>query len=220
VSFASARTWIRIVAGLGGNAALLLVPSWLLGAPPLPADPSRATFLLGASLLCLGDLTAPDLVEVLPPDEERGAAVYAFTLLLVHWTALASAAIGPPLTADGLRLAGGFFLMLLGSALRGAAVQSLGDGFRTAVGVPDGQLLVRGSVHRWMRHPAEAGLLLASLGGCVILRSGFALALWALALVPAVMSRIRAEEAALAAALGATHAAYVREVGMFGPRFF
>lgn len=217
MSWRSPRAWGRAGAVVGGNAVLLQLPAWFLGAPPLAEDPSRGVFLLGASLLCLGDLAAPERAEVLSPTEERSARAYGSTLLAVGWTGLASSTVlGAPV--DPLRLTIGLGLMLLGSGLRHAAVRSLGAGFRTGFGVPENSVLVRKSVHRFMRHPAEAGILLASLGGCIVLASGLAVALWAVALLPVVVARSRQEDAALAAVFGRDHAAYTQSTGMFAPR--
>jgi protein-S-isoprenylcysteine O-methyltransferase Ste14 len=100
-------------------------------------------------------------------------------------------------------------LLGLGIALRGWAIAALGAGFATAL---DGARLVTSGPYHWMRHPSEAGLLMAMLGGGVLLASRLAL-LATLAAVPLAVVRCRREDAALARRHRTAHAAWARRVG-------
>jgi protein-S-isoprenylcysteine O-methyltransferase Ste14 len=78
--------------------------------------------------------------------------------------------------------------------------------------------LVTGGVYRRIRHPSEAGLLVAALSAGVLLRSAAALALWALVVLPLAVLRARREDRLLAGVHGEAHAAWRRRAGMLGPR--
>jgi protein-S-isoprenylcysteine O-methyltransferase Ste14 len=99
--------------------------------------------------------------------------------------------------------------MLLGIALRAAAMRALADGFVSDPG-PRGELVVRG-VYRWLRHPSEAGLLTFALGAAVASGSHLALALSAMLLLT-VLARLDREERALYHDFGARYADYARAV--------
>lgn len=202
--------------GAALNAALLLLPALLSGrAGAWLADPAVRLFLVGASLLCLGDLLHAPSASLADAGSDaptaRRAWATALALLLTFWTALATRAGGPAAAAAG------FVAMAGGVALRVAAIRRLGAFFVTAVRVVPGQPLERRGVYARMRHPSEAGLLLAALGGCVLLGSAPAAAVWLLALLPLVRDRVRREDAVLARVFGDVHRDYARSVGALLP---
>jgi protein-S-isoprenylcysteine O-methyltransferase len=96
-----------------------------------------------------------------------------------------------------------------GIGLRLWSIATLGSGFATAL---DAARLVTSGPYRWMRHPSEAGLVAALLGGGVVLGSRLAL-LASLAVVPLAVVRCRREDAALAGRHRVAHAAWVTRVG-------
>ena len=79
-----------------------------------------------------------------------------------------------------------------------------------AVTVPSDQHVVDRGPYRWVRHPSYSGLLLTLVGLGAAL--GNWLSLIALAVLPTagLVVRIRVEEAALLAALGAPYREYAR----------
>ena len=106
-----------------------------------------------------------------------------------------------------------------GVALRLAAVRALGRWFVSEPRVVPGQPLVRRGAFARLRHPSESGLLLLSLGACVLLGSVAGLAIWALAIVPLSLKRVAAEEAVLARAFGAAWRKYADETDRLAPGF-
>jgi protein-S-isoprenylcysteine O-methyltransferase Ste14 len=103
----------------------------------------------------------------------------------------------------------GLILMLAGIALRWYAVWVLGASFTVDVATRPGQPVVESGPYRWIRHPSYTGGLLTLLGVLVCCCNLVSL----LALVFALGGyayRIRIEEQALAADLGAPYRDYMR----------
>jgi protein-S-isoprenylcysteine O-methyltransferase Ste14 len=205
--------WPLALLGLGLNTLLLRLPALLGGRSGAGlGDPAVRLFLVGAGLLCLGDLLlSPPASADAAPDAPTTRLAWAngLALLLTFWTALATC--GPGTAAFG------FAAMLAGVLLRAAAIRQLGGSFVTAVRVTPGQELLRRGVYAHLRHPSETGVLLAALGGCLLLGSGAGLAVGAALLVPLACLRVRREDAVLARAFGPAHADYVRRVGALLP---
>jgi protein-S-isoprenylcysteine O-methyltransferase Ste14 len=107
-----------------------------------------------------------------------------------------------------------------GAALRLAALRRLGPGFVTGTVAGPDRPLVTDGVYRRLRHPSEAGLVLAALAGALLLRSPAALALSAAVVLPTAVLRAHREDQALAAAHQEAHAAWRRRAGMLWPRGF
>jgi protein-S-isoprenylcysteine O-methyltransferase Ste14 len=142
---------------------------------------------------------------------DRGSIVavlmgIATGLLVAAWCATSVPAAGIP-WGWGSFIAG-LALMWAGIGLRVWAVLSLGRLFTVVVRVADEHVVVDHGPYRYVRHPAYTGLLL-TLGGL-----GVALGSWlsvaALVIFPTagLVVRIRVEEAALVAALGAPYREY------------
>jgi protein-S-isoprenylcysteine O-methyltransferase Ste14 len=105
--------------------------------------------------------------------------------------------------------AAGLVLMLAGMALRWYAVRVLGVFFTVDVATRPGQTVVESGPYRWIRHPSYTGGLLTLLGVLVCCCNPVSL----VALVFALAGygyRIRIEEEALAADLGAPYRDYMR----------
>lgn len=105
----------------------------------------------------------------------------------------------------------------LGLLLRLWAVVTLRERYTRTLLTHQGHTVERRGPYGWVRHPGYLGSLLCLNG--LALASGNALALAAslLATVAAYLHRIRAEDAMLVAAFGATYEAYRREVGALIP---
>ena len=102
----------------------------------------------------------------------------------------------------------GTALLLAGTALRAWAVVELGRFFTVTVTIQPGHRVVDSGPYRRLRHPSYTGLLTSMLGLGIAL--GNWLSVLALVVLPlaGVLVRIRAEEAALTAALGDSYRAY------------
>ncbi len=101
-------------------------------------------------------------------------------------------------------------LTILGAALFVWARRTLGEAYSGHVSVAEGQRLVQDGPYRFFRHPAYAGYLWISLGLAVGYSSLAGLAALLLALLPAVIYRIRVEDKMLAEHFGAQFADYAR----------
>jgi len=210
--------WAAI--GLAANLGLLLLPLMLTGKLVSGlADPSILVLLLGASIFCACDLSAACYSHARHPRPSTRhdgqarilAAATGVTVLLVFWTALVVCAtlrgpVGP------LGLLGGGLLLVGGSALRLAAIHTLGPSFATEVTVRPDQSLVLKGVYRFVRHPSETGLLLVALGAGVLAGSVAVLVVWCGLLVPLVLMRIHIEERCLHAAFGRRYDRYAHRV--------
>lgn len=112
------------------------------------------------------------------------------------------------LTLDGeaTRWAG-VVLFTLGGTLRLIPVFVLGERFSGLVAIQPGHTLVTTGVYGIIRHPSYAGLLINVLGWGLAFRSLVGVLL-ALAFVPPLLARIKAEEALLLSQFGAEYEAY------------
>ncbi|QNE21478.1 isoprenylcysteine carboxylmethyltransferase family protein [Kribbella qitaiheensis] len=99
-------------------------------------------------------------------------------------------------------------MILVGAALRLWAIVTLGRWFTYDVRVTAGQPVVQSGPYRWIRHPSYTGIVLLLLG--VGLTLGNWLSLLLIASLPTIglVVRIRVEEAALLARLGAPYERY------------
>jgi protein-S-isoprenylcysteine O-methyltransferase Ste14 len=127
-------------------------------------------------------------------------------------TAIALAAVTAA-RATGLRIAGpyrvaGLIVMWLGLAIRFWAIAALGRAFRTTVEVDPGQAVVSTGPYRWVRHPSYGGLLLIVAGFGLATGNWLALVICIVLPLPALLRRIRVEEAELTGVLGDRYRAY------------
>jgi protein-S-isoprenylcysteine O-methyltransferase Ste14 len=97
----------------------------------------------------------------------------------------------------------GIVIVSAGILLRWWSVRTLGTYFSPVVTVADDQPLITAGPYRTLRHPAYTGLLLTFAGFGVALGDLAALSVMVGGLAAALTYRIRVEERALAAALGA-----------------
>jgi protein-S-isoprenylcysteine O-methyltransferase Ste14 len=118
-------------------------------------------------------------------------------------------ALGAPLTAPDLTLPGppwpllaaGLGLYVLGQALRGWAMTTLGDWFQGALVVRSGQRVVDAGPYRLIRHPAYAGGILRTVALGFVLDNWLSLLLLVVGKLAFVGLRIRREEKVLRSGL-------------------
>jgi protein-S-isoprenylcysteine O-methyltransferase len=142
--------------------------------------------------------------------DEGSTGVLWLVILACVAVAIASQRI-PGLHLPGPRwLLGGLALVFLcsGLALRWVAIVSLGRFFTVDLAIHDGHVLVDRGVYRHLRHPSYTGLLVAFAGLGIFFGNWISLGALTLPIGVAVVARIRREEAALLAGLGAPYAAY------------
>lgn len=141
------------------------------------------------------------------------AVVFAFVDATVyHWST-----VGPAL-APG-RWAG-VPLVLTGLAIRGASRLALGKQFSGHVQTTHGHRLIATGIYRFIRHPAYLAFLCLLLGFPLCFGSVAGLA-WAIGSgVPALVYRIRIEEAALEAWFPDEYPQYQRTTPRFIPRLW
>jgi protein-S-isoprenylcysteine O-methyltransferase Ste14 len=102
----------------------------------------------------------------------------------------------------------GLALLLLGIAIRWAAIRTLGELFTGVVTIQRDHELVRHGLYRHVRHPSYAGAIAAHLGLGLAFVSWVSLALSTLPIFVAAAYRIRVEEQALREAFGDEYVTY------------
>ncbi len=112
------------------------------------------------------------------------------------------------LRIPGPHRAAGLIVMWLGLGIRVWAVAALGRAFRTTVEVDPGQRIVSSGPYRRVRHPSYTGLLLILAGLGLAVGNWLALAACVALPLPAVLRRIRVEEAELTRVLGQPYRDY------------
>jgi protein-S-isoprenylcysteine O-methyltransferase Ste14 len=113
-----------------------------------------------------------------------------------------------------------FAILLLGLAVRAAAVFNLGSAFSANVAVRAGQQLQQSGLYSLVRHPSYLGLELILLALALHSRTW---ACFAVAFVPptlALLYRIHVEEAALRQAFGAQYEEYRRHTKRLIPGIY
>jgi protein-S-isoprenylcysteine O-methyltransferase Ste14 len=215
-----------VLAGSVLHGALLLAPTIVVGLTRRAlGDPAVLLFLVMATGFYLADLptlahacastSRPESADDVHARREGFAA--GLLLLATFWTALLtrSTQSGP---APAWSFAIGGPLLLVGVAVRGAAVWTLGQAFTTEVsidagaGAGEGRRLVEHGVYRWVRHPSETGNLAFALGASLELNSPAALLVVVAGVLPLTLWRLRREERCLAVAHGPRFQSYARRV--------
>lgn len=108
-------------------------------------------------------------------------------------------------------LLAGAILVVLGSIIRVIAIRALGRFFTTRVRLHEGQTLIQEGFYKYVRHPAYTGVLLAVLGCITLFASLLGFGAFVLLMLPAMLYRIRVEEAALTAQFGDEYTEYCRK---------
>ncbi len=149
-------------------------------------------------------------------DRDRATRVW---IAIGLGAAIAAALVLRPVlqTPEPLRVAG-VAVMWLGLVLRGWAIVALGASFRTTVEVDPGQAVVARGPYRWIRHPSYTGLLAILAGLGLAAGSWLSLAVCVVLPLPAIVWRIRVEEAELERVLGDAYRGYAATRARLIPR--
>lgn len=147
------------------------------------------------------------------PSRDRGSLYVLWLLIGLGYAAafyLWRQRGGPP----GPRLGNGalwvgFAVLLAGMALRLWAVRTLGPWFTFVVKVSDDQPVVESGPYRLLRHPSYTGAILGGVGLGLSLRYALAPLIVAVPMTAGMLIRIRVEEQALLAGIGAPYRAYM-----------
>ena len=151
--------------------------------------------------------------------DRRHLGRYTRGLAAVHLLALGAPLVAPGLTLPGPPwplLAAGLALYVVGQALRGWAIATLGDWFQGALVVQAGQRVVQSGPYRLVRHPAYAGGILRAAGTGLVLDNWLSLALLIVGMTAFVAVRIRREESVLVNGLE-PYSAYRRKTARLLP---
>jgi protein-S-isoprenylcysteine O-methyltransferase Ste14 len=114
----------------------------------------------------------------------------------------------------------GIVLLLLGTALRWAAIFTLKRYFTVNVTILENHQIVKKGLYKHLRHPSYSGLLLRYLGLGLSYANWLSLALVFLPLLLSVLYRIRVEESALVQTFGDEYEEYSKETKRLIPRIY
>ncbi|MDX6478334.1 MAG: hypothetical protein QOG29_921 [Gaiellaceae bacterium] len=154
--------------------------------------------------------------------DRRHLARYTRGLGAVHVLAFGAPLVAPALTLPGppwVLLGGGLALYVLGQALRGWAISTLGDWFQGALVVQEGQHVVESGPYRLIRHPAYAGGILRTAALGLVLDNWLSLGLLVVGIVAFVTARIQREERILRSGLE-PYGAYESRTARLVPRIW
>jgi protein-S-isoprenylcysteine O-methyltransferase Ste14 len=130
-----------------------------------------------------------------------GLGVASAVFIASHWS-------GGTLPLPWAWFIAGLLVTVAGIALRIWAVLTLGAFFTTEVRISPGQSVVSSGPYRWVRHPSYTALLLV-VAGLGLAQTDWLSVLCAVVLpLPGLVWRIRIEERALRAGLGAAYDEY------------
>ena len=113
----------------------------------------------------------------------------------------------------------GVFLYVAGGALRIWPIFILGRRFSGLVAIQPGHELVTDGIYGVIRHPSYLGAIVLMFGWALAFRSGPGLILAAL-IIPALLARIRSEEALLRTQFGDQYDAYCRRTSRLIPGLY
>jgi protein-S-isoprenylcysteine O-methyltransferase Ste14 len=146
--------------------------------------------------------------------EDRGSLLVLWIVIVSSVTAcevLRRTAIGALAGGSQLLATLGWVVLLLGLAIRWAAIFSLGKSFSANVAIQPTQTVYRGGLYSRIRHPSYLGLLLIFEGIGLHACNWIALLVAFIPPTAAVLYRIHVEEAALEKAFGEEYLAYERD---------
>ena len=114
----------------------------------------------------------------------------------------------------------GIVLLLLGTALRWAAIFTLKRYFTVNVVILENHQIVKNGLYKHLRHPSYTGLLLRYLGLGLAYANWLSLALIFPPLLFSVLYRMRVEESALLQAFGKEYEEYSKGAKRLIPRVY
>lgn len=114
----------------------------------------------------------------------------------------------------------GLLILVLGLAIRWAAILNLGNAFSANVAIRDTQRVRTTGLYRYVRHPSYLGLVLIFLAVGVYSRNWISLAIVVVLPTLALLYRIYVEETALREAFGEEYVAYSRNTRRLVPGVF
>ena len=148
------------------------------------------------------------------------SVAFAVTLLIVvAATVLTLAGIGR-VPDEWLVAVIGLALMVVGIAIRYAAVRTLGAFYTRTLRVSAGHQVVDTGPYRFIRHPGYLGTILLLGGAAVATANWFAVAVGPVVVVAMYLYRIRAEEAMLHRSLGEAYGTYAARTSRLIPFVF
>ena len=170
--------------------AVLLLPAFAFS--PARESVHGWSFFALVSLFAWLEAASAGALDVSTGRASRGPAATGLALLVVFATALVAA------SADGgwWTLGLGAIAMLLGIALRRAAMVALGPAFVSELRPLTRNDRVVTGPYAWLEHPSEIGLLLLASGAVLVLESTPAAIVGAVTLLPIVLARMRHESRA------------------------
>ncbi|HZE72212.1 MAG TPA: isoprenylcysteine carboxylmethyltransferase family protein [Pyrinomonadaceae bacterium] len=123
-------------------------------------------------------------------------------------------------TASALISLIGIVMMLLGTALRWAAILTLRNYFTVNVTILENHQIVRRGLYRYLRHPSYAGLLLRYFGFGLGLGNWLSVIFISVPLLGAVVYRIHIEEKALRQSFGQQYEKYAQDTWRLVPKIY
>jgi len=114
----------------------------------------------------------------------------------------------------------GIVLLLLGTALRWAAIFTLKRYFTVNVAILENHQIVKKGLYKHLRHPSYTGLLLRYLGLGLVYANWLSLALIFPPLLFSVLYRMRVEESALLQTFGKDYEEYSKGAKRLIPRVY
>jgi len=149
-----------------------------------------------------------------PKSENRdrlSLLIIALASPLVWWVAVASAfggfGLGGAIDSLAVQIAG-LSIMMVGILVRSVAIRKLGRLHTPNVALRKDHELKDDGIYRYVRHPSYLGALIALIGFSLALGNWWSVAAIAAASPCIYLFRIREEEAALSAGLGAAYRDY------------
>jgi protein-S-isoprenylcysteine O-methyltransferase Ste14 len=189
--------------------------------PRAPVSPLADLTLAAWALLEVGIRVREVVRRKGRRDRDRATRVLiAVTLGAAIAAALLARSTAPSLRTPAALRSAGVLVMWLGLALRVSAIAALGGAFRTTVEVDPGQAVVCTGPYKWIRHPSYTGLLLIVLGFGLTVGNWLSLAACVVVPLPALVRRIRIEEAELNRVLGDAYRIYASGKARLIPRLW
>ncbi|MFO0886214.1 MAG: isoprenylcysteine carboxylmethyltransferase family protein [Pirellulales bacterium] len=217
--------WIRLFIGLVANALVLCLPIAGMWGAGFAVDPiGVGVFLALATLFCVADLSR----EFYPADSAAAGECWKHTKTSTPcandrpfcagdlWISQAEQvdwfdANRQSSFASGIGTLG-VVLFVAGAVLRWWSIAALQRFFVSETYVSQQQPLVDWGPYRFIRHPSETGILLATLGSALLSQSVIAGVIWVLGLLPLVIYRVLLEEQGLIQGLGNCYTDYQKRV--------